>query len=63
MMNVRTGSQPAKAEPTEYVSGNYFSTFGLGAYAGRMLLPSDDLPGAAPVAVLSYPILASLARG
>ena len=26
----------------------------MGAYAGRTLLPSDDIPGAAPVAVLSY---------
>ena len=26
----------------------------MGAYAGRMILPSDDVPGAAPVAVLSY---------
>jgi predicted permease len=54
MMNVRLGSALAKAELAEYVSGNYFSTFGLGAYAGRMLLPSDDQPGAAPVAILSY---------
>jgi len=54
MMNVRVGSATAKAERTEYVSGNYFSTFGLGAYAGRLLQPSDDVPGAAPVAVLSY---------
>jgi predicted permease len=46
MMNVRAGSGAAKAERTEYVSGNYFSTFGLGAYTGRMLLPSDDVPGA-----------------
>jgi predicted permease len=53
-MSVRAGTETAKAEIAEYVSGNYFSTFGLGAYAGRMLLPSDDLPGAAPVAVLSY---------
>jgi len=53
MMNVRVGNT-AKAERTEYVSGNYFSTFGLGAYAGRLLQPSDDIPGAAPVAVLSY---------
>jgi len=53
-MNVRVGNEIAKRERTEYVSGNYFSTFGLGAYAGRMLLPSDDVPGAAPVAVLSY---------
>jgi predicted permease len=54
MMNVRVGNALAKTERTEYVSGNYFSTFGLGAYAGRMLQPSDDVPGAAPVAVLSY---------
>ena len=54
MMNVRVGNTAAKSERTEYVSGNYFSTFGLGAYAGRMLQSSDDLPGAAPVAVLSY---------
>lgn len=54
MMNVRVGNATAKAERTEYVSGNYFSTFGLGAYSGRLLQPSDDVPGAAPVAVLSY---------
>jgi len=54
MMNVRVGNAMAKSERTEYVSGNYFSTFGVGAYAGRMLQPSDDVPGAAPVAVLSY---------
>ncbi len=54
MMNVRVGNAAAKSERTEYVSGNYFSTFGLGAYAGRMLQSSDDVPGAAPVAVLSY---------
>jgi predicted permease len=53
-MSVRSGPGAPKAERTEYVSGNYFSTFGVGAYAGRMLLPSDDQPGAAPVAVLSY---------
>jgi predicted permease len=53
-MNVRAGTATANAELAEYVSGNYFSTFGLGAYAGRMLVPSDDAPDAAPVAVLSY---------
>jgi len=54
LMNVRVGNAMAKAERTEYVSGNYFSTFGVGAYAGRMFQASDDVPGAAPVAVLSY---------
>ena len=53
-MSVRVGNTAPKSERTEYVSGNYFSTFGIGAYAGRMMLPSDDVPGAAPVAVLSY---------
>src|SRR3954449_5657568 len=42
MVNVRVGSGLPKSERTEYVSGNYFSTFGVGAYAGRMLQPSDD---------------------
>jgi len=53
-MNTRVGNATAKSERTEYVSGNYFSTFGIGAYAGRMLTAADDVPGAAPVAVLSY---------
>src|SRR5208283_3493072 len=54
MMTVRRGSEPAKAERSEYVSGNYFSTFGIGAFAGRMLTPTDDTTGAAPAAVMSY---------
>jgi predicted permease len=53
-VNVRAGTATAKPETGEYVSGNYFSTFGLGAFAGRLLQPADDVPGAAPVAVLSY---------
>jgi predicted permease len=55
-MNVRREGSTAKAERTEYVSGNYFSTFGVGAFAGRTLLPSDDVRGASPVAVLSYQV-------
>lgn len=54
MMNVRSGSTGAKSERTEYVSGNYFSTFGIGPYAGRVFQSSDDTPGAAPVAVMSF---------
>jgi len=54
MMNVRVGNNAAKAERTEYVTGNYFSTFGIGAYTGRMFQASDDAPGAEPVAVISY---------
>src|SRR5260370_1383632 len=35
-MNVRRTGGTAKAERTEYVTGNYFSTFGVGAFAGRV---------------------------
>jgi len=37
------------------VSGNYFDVLGVRARAGRLIAPGDDrLPGAHPVAVLSY---------
>jgi len=39
---------------SEFVSGNYFHSFGLGAFAGRTIQPSDDQPSASPVAMLSY---------
>lgn len=51
----RSGSTgPAQAYTDEFVSGNYFSMFGVGAFAGRVITPSDDKPNAAPVAVISY---------
>ncbi|HLW87348.1 MAG TPA: ABC transporter permease [Terriglobales bacterium] len=51
----RAGSDhPAESMVGEYVSGNYFSLFGIGAYAGRVLSPQDDHKGAAPVAVMNY---------
>jgi len=51
----RSGSsEAAQGCPSEHVSGNYFSMFGIRAYAGRVLTPSDDRRGAAPVAVMSY---------
>ncbi|WP_158941314.1 ABC transporter permease [Granulicella sp. S190] len=53
-MTTRRGSEPAKMERTEYVSGNYFTTFGIGRFAGRVLTDADDVAGAAPVAVMSY---------
>ena len=52
--SVRWGSAPARAMRAEYVSGNYFTTFGVGTYAGRTLTPTDDTRGAAPAVVLSY---------
>ncbi len=51
----RIGSnQPAESQRSEYVSGNYFSMFGVGPYTGRVLTPRDDRKGAEPVAVMSY---------
>ena len=38
----------------EYVSGNYFQTFGLQSYAGRLLSPSDDFEGAPMAVVMNY---------
>ncbi len=52
----RSGSnQPAESLRTQYVSGNYFSMFGISAYAGRMFTQADDRQGAEPVVVMSYP--------
>ena len=47
-------SQPAQSMRSEFVSGNYFVMFGIGPYAGRVLVPDDDRKGAFPVAVISY---------
>jgi macrolide transport system ATP-binding/permease protein len=52
--SVRRGSALAKLLQGEFVSGNYFSTLGLGAFAGRPLSESDDTPSAAPATVVSY---------
>ena len=53
---VRRGQTDRVAKPLreEMVSGNYFSTFGLGAFAGRTITPADDQPNSPPVAMLSY---------
>ncbi len=47
-------AEPAQSYQSEFVSGNYFTMFGIGAYAGRTLTPKDDQAGAPPVAVMSY---------
>ncbi|HXW90071.1 MAG TPA: ABC transporter permease [Terriglobales bacterium] len=47
-------SAPAVALTGEYVSGNYFSTFGVQAWSGRVLTPSDDQASALPAVVISY---------
>ncbi len=54
MMNVRRGSEQAKALRSQFVSGNFFTTFGIGPFAGRVLSMADDTEGAAPAVVMSY---------
>ncbi|HTC75511.1 MAG TPA: ABC transporter permease, partial [Edaphobacter sp.] len=53
-VSARRGSEPAKSEHAQYVSGNFFTTFGIGPFAGRVLTDADDTPGAAPAVVMSY---------
>jgi predicted permease len=54
--SVRRGERDNIAKPLrgEFVSGNYFNTFGIQAFAGRAIAPSDDQASAPPVAMLSY---------
>ncbi len=49
--SVETAARPMRAE---YVTGNYFSTFGVNAFAGRVFTPDDDKPSAPPVVVISH---------
>ena len=55
-MSVRRQGVDIAARPlrSEYVTGNYFSTFGVGAFGGRVFTPDDDTPSAAPVVVISH---------
>jgi macrolide transport system ATP-binding/permease protein len=51
----RGGSQDAaRSMVGEFVSGNYFRTFGLKPHAGRLFTDADDVQGAPMVAVMSY---------
>ncbi len=49
----KSGSLP-KASRGEIVTGNYFQVLGIQPYAGRLLAPSDDVPGAPMGVVMSY---------
>ena len=53
---VRRGAtqESARSVMGEFVSGNYFRTFGLQPRAGRLLADADDVQGAPTVAVMSY---------
>jgi predicted permease len=55
-LSARRGESDRVAQPLrgEFVSGNYFSTFGVGSFAGRTIVSADDQPSALPVAMLSY---------
>jgi len=51
----RNGTQDAaRSVMGEFVSGNYFRTFGLRPAAGRLIADADDNAGAPAVAVISY---------
>src|SRR5215471_4289908 len=51
----RSGTQEnARSVMGEFVSGNYFRTFGLKPETGRLLNDADDLQGAPFTAVMSY---------
>jgi len=51
----RDGSQEnARSVMGEFVSGNYFRTFGLRPWAGRLFTGEDDTKGAPVIAVISY---------
>jgi hypothetical protein len=52
-MNVLINGDADLAD-TEYVSGDFFRSLGVSPAAGRLIGPSDDRPGAAPVAVVSF---------
>jgi predicted permease len=55
-LGVRRAKVEEAARPlrTEYVTGNYFSTFGVRPFAGRLFSPEDDRGGSAAVLVLSH---------
>ena len=46
--------ESARSVMGEFVSGNYFRTFGLPPRAGRLFSDADDVQGAPMVAVMSY---------
>src|SRR5262249_31766411 len=55
-LSVRREGADAAARPlrSEFVTGNYFSTLGVAAFGGRLFTPTDDVPSAPPVIVLSH---------
>ncbi len=64
-MSVRRENVDPSPRPlrSEFVTGNYFSTFGIRSLAGRLISEGDDRPAASPVAVLSHRIWQSAYAG
>ncbi len=56
MIGVRRVGSNKASQPynSEYVSGNYFATFGISPYFGRTITPADDKKGAPAVAMMSF---------
>jgi len=55
-LSVRREGIDVAARPlrSEYVTGNYFLTLGIGAFGGRVFTADDDKPSATPAAVISH---------
>ena len=55
-LGVRKAGSEAQADTRngQYVSGNFFSTFGVHPWIGRLMTDADDQEGAPPVAVMSF---------
>ena len=55
-LNVRRSGSPVPVAMAngEYVSANFFDTFGISPWRGRFFIDADDREGALPVAVLSF---------
>ncbi len=52
-MNLASGAEPVRVHTT-WASASLFQTLGVQPAAGRFFADTDDRPGAAPVAILSY---------
>lgn len=57
-LGVRKAGSSAQADTRngEFVSGNFFRTFGVHPWIGRLMTDADDREGAPPVAVMSHRI-------
>ena len=55
-LGVRRAGSSAQADTRngQFVSGNFFQTFGISAWRGRLFTDADEMRGALPVAVISF---------